>query len=67
MAKEPAPAPVVEVAAAPHGHAALQAAQSVVGDSSRSSPWAVVAVAVTLVLILGLLLLRRIRTTPAGE
>jgi len=67
MAKEPAPAPVVEVASAPHRHAALQAAQSVVGDSSRSSPWAVVAVAVTLVLILGLLLLRRIRNTPAGE
>jgi ElaB/YqjD/DUF883 family membrane-anchored ribosome-binding protein len=39
----------------------------VVADSSRSSPWAVVAVAVTLVLILGLLLLRRIRNTPAGE
>ncbi len=67
MAKEPAPAPVVEVASAPHGHAALQAAESVVGDSSRSSPWAVVAVAVTLVLILGLLLLKRIRNTPAGE
>jgi hypothetical protein len=67
MDKEPAPAPVVEVAAAPHGHAALQAAQSVVADSSRSSPWAVVAVAVTLVLILGLLLLRRIRSSPAGE
>ncbi len=67
MDKEPAPAPVVEVAAAPHGHAAPQAAQSVVADSSRSSPWAVVAVAVTLVLILGLLLLRRIRNTPAGE
>ena len=68
IAKEPAPAPVVEVAASPHGHAAPQAAQLVVGDSSRSSPWAVVAVAVTLVLILGLLLLRMIRTTTTpGE
>jgi hypothetical protein len=47
LAKEPPPAPVVEVVTAPHGHGATVAASArVPGGSSQPNPWLVAAVVV---------------------